>query len=234
MDTAVELTVMQVATALGEVQGKILRTAHGATKHQLGSRQPIHEYMTLVRDETTFWLRTLPISWTSKKSLQVARSAVAAVCKLPDFIEAHPVLAKEVKAALHREANANAIAKEVSRRNGRRNDEPDACGAEDLDAGSAADPAPRAEPVESQAPTQSAIAAQSQALREACLHVAQGSVIGVVLSGMWASGAFPMEGPHVLARAVEALYADKDSIEAFKIVMGSDTVAAAHGLKEHM
>lgn len=67
-------------------------------------------------------------------------------------------------------------------------------------------------------------AKSAQALREACLHVAQGSMIGALLADVWASGAFPIEEPHVLARVWEVLYADKDSFDAFSIVM------SAHGI----
>lgn len=177
---------------------------------RLGTEQALKDYLCVAKDEPLDWLRTFPTEWKSASVFDKAMAAVNQLLKLDDVVQAmdreDPTLLDGVRTEIKSKLTGKAVAAEAHRRR--------------MMAGGGAQPEPASPGTPDLESKLVSAESQSQALREACLHVAQGSMIGVTLAGLWASGAFPMEEPQVLIRAYEVLFADNNSIEAFKIIMG--------------
>jgi hypothetical protein len=210
---------------------------------RLGTEQALKDYLCVAKDEPLDWLRTFPTDWKSASVFNKAMAAVNHLIKLDEVVQAmnreDPTLLEGLRTEIKSKLTGKALEAEARRRRMIQGDpeQPEmqtatVCAVQpEMQTATVCAVQPEMQTAtvcavqpEMQTALESKTASaksKSQAFREACLHVAQGSMIGVTLAGLWESGAFPMEEPHVLARVFEVLFADNNSIEAFKIVAGS-------------
>lgn len=202
-------TMDQAAALLAELPAPIpkdferMRDSPGMRKHN-NAEMLLGEYLAFVINFPRQWFGALPESWTCPTALGKGKAVLGALEKVCRKEEVCMDSWDDVKQALET-IDAKVAKDEVHKRKARKKS------------------SGRSEAPGSVCTVRKTgnVQSQSQVLRKACLKVAQGSMIGAMLTDIWESGAFPMEEPQVLLRAVKALYNDKDSIEAFEIVMGT-------------